>query len=236
MKVLNKFIWKMLLSKTDRRSLLSQLNVIDRQFYKDIWSNRPFPIILRQTQSIFIHVPKCAGSSIGQAFYHGCADGHRPAKWYQERFPGEYNDYFTYAFTRNPWDRLASAWFYLRQKTEDKYDGDWAVFLKQYDDFNVFVAEWLCSENVAKHYVFAPQHLFICDKFGAVSLDYVGKLETLESDFRDVARRLKSNATLPKLNKSKNKDYRTLYNDKSVEQVAEVYKRDLQLFDYSFAD
>ncbi len=234
MNFINKLIWKLVLPRADKQSSLSSFNVVDRNFYKGILSGRSFADIFHETQSILVHVPKCAGTSIGDAFYEGGAGGHQTARWYQERFPEEYEQYFTYAFIRNPWDRLASAWFYLRNRTGHKKDGGWADLLNQYGDFNTFVAEWLWPENVVRHYVFAPQYLFICDKFGTVSLDYVGQLETLSRDFQYVARRLNSNATLPKLNQSKNRDYRALYNDKSVEQVAEVYKHDLQLFDYSF--
>ncbi len=228
-------MWKIILGKDDRHSLFSQLNAVEHTFCRDVLSQRPLPSAFHDTKSIFIHIPKCAGTSIGHALYPDASVGHRPVKWYQDRFPDEYSHYFTYSFTRNPWDRLASAWFYLKNRTGNKRDGGWADFLGQYDDFNVFVTEWLCSENVSKQLHFAPQYLYLVDKFGAVSLDYVGKIENIQADFQSVAQHLKSNAILPKLNQSKNKDYRTLYNDRSVERVAEIYKRDIQLFDYCFA-
>lgn len=230
---LTKILWK-LISENDRIGLLSRLNAVDQTYFQDLLANKKLPQCYQNSKSIFIHVPKCAGTSVSDAFYPGNSIGHRPASWYQTRFPEEYNNYFTYSFTRNPWDRLVSAYTYLRSQENTRQDGEWAKMLNQYDSFDSFVLDWVCAENISKKIHFCPQYLYICDNFGAVSLDYVGKLESFSDDFVHVAKQLGISAELKNLNRSRNDDYRCYYKDKTIEHVANVYQRDIQLFNYSF--
>jgi hypothetical protein len=226
-------LWK-LLPKEDRVVFLSQLNAVDRTFYKDLLADKPFPDYFTQTRSIFIHVPKCAGTSVGNALYPNAAVGHKTASWYQAKYPQQYNDFFTYAFTRNPWDRVVSAWSFLKECTDSKHDGKWADFLNTFSSFDDFVFTWLHPENITRQIHFAPQHLYICDNLGGISLDYIGKLETINDDFNHIAKSIGVNAELKQLNRSRNDNYKTYYNDKTAEHVAKVYARDIQLFGYTF--
>lgn len=226
-------LWKCL-SRDEQAVFLSRLNAVDRTFYKDILADKPFPPYFTQTRSIFIHVPKCAGTSIGNALYPDAAIGHKTASSYQSRFPQQYSDYFTYAFTRNPWDRVVSAWSYLKDNKGSKHDAKWADFLNAYSSFEDFVLNWLCAENITRQIHFAPQHLYICDNLGGVSLDFIGKFETINDDFNHIAKTIGINAELKQLNKTRKDDFRSYYNDKTVEHVGRVYQRDIQLFNYHF--
>jgi hypothetical protein len=228
-----KNLWK-LISEKDRVDLLSRLNAVDRTYFQDLFANKKLAQCFINSESIFIHVPKCAGTSISNALYPGTTIGHRPAIWFQTRFPEEYNNYFTYSFTRNPWDRLVSAYTYLRSQENTRQDGEWAKMLNRYDSFEKFVLDWVCAENISKKIHFCSQHLYICDNFGSVSLDYVGKLESLNDDFAHVAEQLGVKGELKNINRSRSDDYRSYYNDKTIGHVASVYQRDIQLFGYSF--
>jgi chondroitin 4-sulfotransferase 11 len=226
-------LWKRL-SKDEQTVFLSQLNAVDRTFYKDLLADKPFPHYFTETQSIFIHVPKCAGTSVGNALYPNAAVGHKTASWYQARFPQQYNDYFTYAFTRNPWDRVVSAWSFLKGCTGSKHDGKWADYFNTFDSFEHFVFDWLYPENITRQIHFAPQHLYICDNLGGVSLDFIGKLENINDDFRHIAKTIGINAEMQVKNRSRDDDFRSYYNDKTAEHVANVYQRDIRLFGYQF--
>ena len=59
---------------------------------------------------IFIHVPRTAGRSMKRASFVG-GSGHNPMWWYKEKYLDVcdfYDDYFTWGFVRNPFDRLVS--------------------------------------------------------------------------------------------------------------------------------
>ena len=66
------------------------------------------------TKSIFIHVPKAAGTSIARAIY-GQNVGHRKATDYLKVSRRTFKQYFSYGFVRDPWDRAVSA-YHLRNK------------------------------------------------------------------------------------------------------------------------
>lgn len=80
---------------------------------KGIWKS-PYNEVEKEKEIIFIHVPKCAGRSVRKAV--GLPrDGHDRALWYKFHDPEKFRRYFKFTVVRNPWDRLVSAYFYLRQ-------------------------------------------------------------------------------------------------------------------------
>ena len=67
--MLQRFVWK-LLPKTQRNFLLGRLSVVDRQVVnKSMSANVRFPDAFSRHSCLFIHVPKCAGSSICSVSY-----------------------------------------------------------------------------------------------------------------------------------------------------------------------
>ena len=79
---------------------------------------------------IFIHVPKAAGSSVetseifeDQRIKTGeYVGGHTTALEYRETYPGKFKNYFKFAFVRNPYSRLVSAFSYLSNSFPDKIE------------------------------------------------------------------------------------------------------------------
>ena len=113
---------------------------------------------------IFIHITKTAGTSVAKSLfnylpYHYTAIDYRVI--YGAR---TYDHYFKFAFVRNPWDRLYSAYRYFKAGGWNDDDKTWArQHLAPYDDFNRFVQQWLTADNIKKHIHFKPQCEFICD-------------------------------------------------------------------------
>ncbi|MFP4354891.1 MAG: sulfotransferase family 2 domain-containing protein [Phycisphaerae bacterium] len=65
---------------------------------------------------IFVHIPKAAGVSVCQTLFGNLAGGHDTIEKYQKVFSwSDYKRYFKFTFVRNPWDRLASAYRFLRK-------------------------------------------------------------------------------------------------------------------------
>ena len=87
-------------------------------------------IVSRKLNFIFIHIPKTAGSSIGDPSYKkfrkgsliqylGDEDeayqGHIKAIELKEKVKEPWRDFFKFCFVRNPWDRLVSAYLFYKQ-------------------------------------------------------------------------------------------------------------------------
>src|SRR5258706_16293188 len=67
---------------------------------------------------IFVHIPKCAGNSVTKSLsqFGGFDCGHTNLKRFQIMFgPEEFNRYFKFAFVRNPYDRLFSAFLFMKK-------------------------------------------------------------------------------------------------------------------------
>ena len=91
----------------------------------------------------------------------------------------------------------------------------------------------------SKHWFLKPQADFICDEKGKTLVNFVGRLENIERDFRNIAKHSRlASPTLPRRNLSKkqnlgkNLDPILLnnYNRKSIDLVDELYKKDFDIF------
>ncbi|ALQ52654.1 hypothetical protein ATY38_14165 [Nitrosomonas ureae] len=185
---------------------------------------------------MFIHIPKTAGISVCQALFGCLGGGHLTARTYQVIFGVEcYKNYFKFAFVRNPWDRLVSAYVFLKKGGLTEQDKAWAhEYLDKFDSFQDFIMQGLTSADIYRILHFIPQWEYVVDKNGKVDVDFIGRFETLENDFEILGNRLGVSTNLLKINHSRKGDYRSYYNDASAEVVAKLYSRDIELFGYSF--
>jgi hypothetical protein len=189
------------------------------------------------TKSIFIHIPKAAGTSIARAIY-GMNVGHRKAIDYQKISKREYNEYYTYSFVRNPWDRVVSAYNFAKQGgTSYVQPIPNPVYQSElFKDFETFVTQWLPTADLAKEdVVFAPQYWYIYNKKMQCLVGYVGKLETLTDDIKILEKQLRINIEIEQLNVSdRSSSYRDYYNKNTRKIVADIYQQDIKLFNYQF--
>ena len=92
---------------------------------------------------------------------------------------------------------------------------------------------------------FFPQHFFIYDEFDTQLVDCIGRFENYEKDAQDILDRLGAlkffrtragthKPLIPHLNYSKHADYREVYNSKTRDIVYNIFKKDIQTFDYKF--
>ncbi|MEM1070234.1 MAG: sulfotransferase family 2 domain-containing protein [Planctomycetota bacterium] len=193
---------------------------------------------MKEAGCIFIHVPKAAGTSISHSLY-GRNVGHRKAKFYHQVSKREFRKYFSFGFVRNPWDRALSAYRFVMQggtaivkpQAHRRYNSE------AFSSFEKFVTAWLgeVELNHRVDAVFLPQCDFLMDQDGNQLVDFVGKIESMEDGIRVVESRLGRALEVPKLNASREKsDYREYYSGETMDIVARVYQRDIDLFDYSF--
>jgi len=198
---------------------------------------------------IFIHVNKAAGTSVIRALQ---PYGHNPpsdpirkglaklglVRDYRRRFFAEHTyaselrkelprevweDYFKFAFVRNPWDWLVSTFHYLRN-TEDHRHHRRVIAMNSFADY----VDWEIGRNRRR------QSAFVCDD-GDVIVDFIGRFETLADDYDEVCRRIGVSAPpLPHVNRTAHRDYREFYDDALIARVAEHWRFDIELFGYGF--
>jgi hypothetical protein len=186
---------------------------------------------------IFIHIPKTGGMSLSLSLFGNCGGGHRTYfSYYPIYSPEEYQQYFKFAIVRNPWDRLVSAYFFLKDGGLTDMDQQWfEKNLSQYDRFEDFVRQWVTRKNVYSYLHFIPQHYYV-SHLSNIMIDKVYKLEHISAAVQDMNDKLGLDITLPHKNKTTNREaeYRQYYNDETREIVRKVYQEDIRLFDYSF--
>lgn len=218
---------------------------------------------------LFIHIPKVAGQSIESIFVqraglswqqrgemllrpndnpelgpprlaHLTAQEYLSLKYTKE---ADFNQMHTFAFVRNPWERLVSEYQYRKYSFSFK-DFLFKYFPKPDDD------DYDNAKDAYRHIM--PQYQFICDQHGEVMVDFVGKFESLESDFSEVSKIITGQPLeLPHKNQTSTKGikkminslnlntskshYSTFYDNESREFVAEMYEKDIVLFGYEFS-
>jgi hypothetical protein len=168
----------------------------------------------------------------------------------EEGYNTEYNilwdDYFQFAFVRNPFSRLLSAYLDKVQNTSkirfyDQFTGlSFGDFLKKLCQLDLGKVRSNCNTyNLIDKHV-APQNLIIPSE----KISFIGKLESFETDFKFVCGKLrldydfdyvvKKESNPKKLNQTNHGDYREYYDNESIQLVTDAYKKDIEQFKYEF--
>lgn len=216
---------------------------------------------------IFVHVPKTAGQSIEQVFVKlHCLTwetrgslllrpNDNPSKGPQALAhlkSSEYVDlgyidketfqsYYKFAFVRNPWERLVSE--YLYRKADKK------VSLKRF--FESSVSQIDSFKDRSRHII--PQVEYLTDFQGNYIVDFVGRFETLTSNFARIAEHLGlGEVELERKNQSEvwwrhlthrlqlrwrkpeKRPYQTYFDPHLRDRVGEFYAEDVARFGYQF--
>ena len=186
---------------------------------------------------IFVHIPKNAGLSVSYTLFGNTGGSHRKIRDYQKLFShNTFRRYYKFTFVRNPWDRVVSTYFFLKAGGLTEKDKAWAeINLYHFQNFNDFVRGWLNEENINNSLHFQRQHIFLEGENGKIAVDFIGRFENIEEDFKIITNKLKIKRTLTKTNDSIRKlNYRDYYNEETKAIVDNVYHRDIILFNYKF--
>ena len=86
-----------------------------------------------------------------------------------------------------------------------------------------------------RRYNFIPQIEWLTDPSGKILVDFIGKFENLETDFKYICKKININEVkLPHKNKTIRKNYREYYNENTKNIIADWYKKDIDYFKYKF--
>jgi len=186
-------------------------------------------MISHKHKCIFVHCQKCGGESIHLALTDTEDRGSPRKHWTSEQYISEHgqdlwDEYFTFSFVRNPWDRVIS-WIRYRDKRWKLYGGE----------LNPSIIKEEMNKNPGNSQT-ASYHYFLFSNCGKILLPkYIGRFENLQEDFNIVCDKIGiPRQELPHKNKTRHKHYTEYYDNETMEIVAEKYAKDIEMFGYEF--
>ncbi len=191
-------------------------------------------------RAIFVHVPRTGGTSMSLAL--GAPKPHVPISRYAAFDRSAFLDFYKFAFVRNPWDRLLSAFSDLRDAANRPAWGEgmlWSrAHLSRFANFENFVVALdnpKLRRTILSHHHFRPQLDWLTlPRSNQCEMDFLGRFETVGEDFATVARKLAIDETLPMMNHSSHTPYREAYSRKMQGIVGDIYEADIRAFGYRF--
>jgi len=182
---------------------------------------------------VFIHVPKCAGTSVSHALY-GQSLGHRTAQELRSFSPDRFDRLYSFAVIRDPLERAHSAYIYLRRGGTKT---GWAAPRPEYQEdsfstFERFATEWLLGRDASDlDYVLQPQSRYVTDEHGKVIVDRLASLDSLPKVWPEIiAGRAVAGRELPVLNAQENKPPATVSSD-AIDSLRQFYAEDVALWE-----
>ena len=145
---------------------------------------------------------------------------HMPA-WRVRAYVGEniWRSYYKFAFDRNPWDRQVS-WYYYKTRNKEVRPA-----------FERFMS--------SKRHAYVNNHdIYMIE--GSVAIDFVGRYENLQGDFKSALASIgiTEQMPIPKVNVVPGKEwrpsYREYYTPETHALIANWYAPEINLFDYKF--
>lgn len=200
-------------------------------------------IINNEKLFFFVHIQKTAGTSISEVLFK---IKNTKSLNYSHSFinsvnENDYNDYFKFCFVRNPFERLVS-WYemFINKGIHNDFS---EYILKNSNNFSEFLdlTNIIYEKNISE-YVSQPypksisfNQLDYISNNGKILVDFIGRFETINSDFDFIMNKIGiTDYNLPYLNKFNCGNYRRYYSDKDIEKVYNLYKKDIDFFDYKF--
>lgn len=170
---------------------------------------------------IFIHIPRTGGTSIESAVGRKLEKDwkHNTASLVRKKVGEEkWQNSFVFSFVRNPWDRMISLYHQPWYRNETPYTDQGLAYFIQ----NVKHVPW--ERNYFYEYL---------DSDG---IDFIGKFENREKDLEIISQRtgIKIDPKVHEMKTKRNLDYRTYYDDHTRQLVYDLYKRDIEKYNYSF--
>ena len=209
-------------------------------------------------KTIFVHIPKTAGTSIEAVLgMHGDKHDIGVVPYFNQVLDREhlygrqmqhmtaeairtvlnndtlFDSYFKFTVVRNPWDRLVSALAWTDQKWVRGEELTVSGFDSQVRQLHAFLITAQTEPVQLPHYLY-PQSLYIFDAARRPLVNFIARYENLAADWRVICAELKVNVELPARMKSHHRDYREYYSPETRQRVADMYALDISLFQYEF--
>lgn len=207
-------------------------------------------MISHKYKCIFVHIPKTAGTSIEDVIWPEKSDRTEANLWmgfidkYHNKYQtgglqhltaeqirkevGEqfFQDYYKFAVIRNPWDRTVSQFVYMKERRDlRKFIG-----MRKKTSFE----EYLQLIRKKEHVQWKKQVDFLNDENDKLMVPNLIRFEELVKGVNELFQHLNIEAILPHKKKSVRSHYSEYYNTATKEMVAEIYRKDINAFNYRF--
>jgi hypothetical protein len=230
-------------------------------------------IISNSNQYIFVHIVKSAGTSITKALNKeiswndivsgGTNFGEKIQQSYFERFNLHkhstaqeirqvvgndiWDNYFTFTFVRNPYDRAVSLYTWVERMVKKAGYKRFAPFkfVRKKNFWNFPATQAFLRTNSFSEFIrdndlleraagMRPQATWLVDDKEGLIVDYVGKVENLKNDFNAIAKKLQlAPHPIGVHNRSRSRNREAYLNRHSdYEFLYHHFRRDFELFDY----
>lgn len=159
-------------------------------------------------------------------------EGRETIPEFIELLGDEFEDYYSFSFVRNPWDRFVSAYHYVCQRRSH------IRCVTSHQSFSKFAMDFAANpEKYETIRYFRPQLPYLLDPEHSHSIDFVGRFENFENDLHWVLGKLGIRRRLVRHRKrTARADYRQYFGAKERGAIAQAYARDIEYFDYDFED
>ena len=205
-------------------------------FCKALTGDQPFGQVgffaLPDEKIAYLPIAKNANSAITKSMSEGeSADGIKVFPRFDlDKLP---EDYYSFSYVRNPFDRLVSCYVDKVQRRDDYFvtGSSPYVFLNKDKGFEHFVRmiTLIPDRLMDKH--FAPQYLYLFDRKGTSRVKLILKLEDIAETYPAIQRKY-GFRELEIINKTERKNWETFYSLKTAKAVYKKYRKDFKMLGY----
>ncbi|UZR99501.1 sulfotransferase family 2 domain-containing protein [Chondrinema litorale] len=215
-------------------------------------------MISHKHKVIFIHIPKCAGSSVESYF------GVKPFNWEEPNYENltgwcperkihlhhatasqlldlelvskeTWDEYYKFTIVRNPWSRAMSDYYWVQK--DCKVRGTFSSFINKHAPFKKHLTYPPKNKHFRGDHLY-PQSSYLKCKDGNLLVDDIIKFENLRQGFEGICEKLNlPSSKLPhkkKRSKKRFEHYSHFFCRKKHRLISEKYKEDIVSFGYQF--
>ena len=190
-------------------------------------------MISHNSRFIFIHAQRTGGTTLTSMLKERLGvdltiiSEHGNTKTADNYYVKTYPNYFSFGFTRNPWERILS-WYTLIYQNDKKNLED------ERQRFEGFLESDLVTHAESQFFHYNTLDYF-SDEKGKITVDHIGRYENYENELKSLFKILQfPSLEIPVFNATNSKNYADYYTDKSRMLITDRCKKDIEYFNYSF--
>jgi len=181
--------------------------------------------IINHQKFFFLHIPKTGGMAIENILFNNFTYDHKILKSKPRAF--------SFCIIRNPFDRLVSTYFYLKQGIGNSQDVIDAI---HYDILKYDFHEWIYA--IYRNPTFYLQQTHIMPMMDRIVdknyIDYIGLYDNFDYEIQYLSNILYGKnivTTISKINSSNHNNFESYYTDETKDIVYKIYQKDFIMYE-----